>query len=111
MITLIILSRSLVLHDRHVIIALDQRLGDAIAEEVNVLDAELCVYETSSVRGAPPRAAASAKYYLVEIGAEERVERLVVLSNLGEGPGIAVAVAAAAAAARALLLLRTWCAA
>jgi hypothetical protein len=46
---------------------------------------------------------------LVEIGAEERVERLVVRSNLGEGPGIAVA--AAAAAARALLLLRTWCAA
>jgi hypothetical protein len=46
---------------------------------------------------------------VVEPGAEERIERLVVRSKLGEGPGIAVA--AAAAAARALLLLRTWCAA
>jgi hypothetical protein len=46
-----------------VIIALDQRLGDAIAEEVNVLDAELYVYVTSSVGGAPPRAASSAPTY------------------------------------------------
>ena len=35
----------------------------AIAEEVNVLDAELCVYVTSSVGGAPPRAASSAPTY------------------------------------------------
>jgi hypothetical protein len=40
-----------------------KRLGDAIVEKVNVLDAELCVYVTSSVGGAPPRAASYVPTY------------------------------------------------
>ena len=48
---------------RHVIMHTIKRLGDAIVLEVNVLNAELCVYVTSSVGGAPRRTASSAPTY------------------------------------------------